>query len=331
MLFNFVFNRIEKYMIRRFTLNALLLSLLLSGCNFKHPKPIRIGTNVWIGYETLYLARSLGYYDNLPVKMVELPSATEVLHAFRNHTVEIAALTLDETLTLLQSENDLKIILIMDISKGGDALLAKPNITALSDIKGKRIGVENTAVGAILLDGALHAAKLTPANINIVPLTIDEHISAYLTDQVDAIITFEPIKTQLLELGAKKLFDSSQIPDRIIDVLVTRQHIIEQRSDDLKQLLNAYFKALNYLHNNPGDASSRIAPRMGLASTNILPQYKGLIIPDLKQNLQYLNNENAKLLQSSTKLANLMLQKKLLSKPVDSQSLIYGSLLPTQQ
>jgi len=317
-------------MAKWFTLSALLLSLL-SGCNFKHSKPLRIGTNVWIGYETLYLARSLGYYDNLPIKMVELPSATEVLHAFRNHTLEIAALTLDETLTLLQSENDLKIILIMDISKGGDALLGKPTIATLHDIKDKRIGVENTAVGAILLDGALHAAKLTSADIDIVPLTVDEHLSAYLTDQVDAIITFEPVKTQLLDLGAKKLFDSSQIPDRIVDVLVTRQHIIDQRTEDLKQLLAAYFKALTYLHNNPEDASSRIAPRMGLTSTNILPQYEGLIIPDLKQNLQYLNGENAKLLQPSTKLINLMLQKKLLFKQVDSHSLIYGSLLPAQQ
>lgn len=331
MLFYFDFSHTGKSMTTWFAFSTILFSLLLTSCHSEPPKPLRIGTNIWIGYETLYLARSLGYCDNLPIKLVELPSATEVLHAFRNHTLEVAALTLDETLSLLQSETDLKIILIMDISKGGDALLAKPNITTLHDIKGKRVGVESTAVGAILLDGALSSVKLTPADIDIIPLTVDHHLAAYQNNQVDAVITFEPVKKQLLDLGATNLFDSSQIPNRIVDVLVTRQHIIDQRPDDLKQLLSTYFKALAYIHKNPRDASVRIAPRLGLSSTEIQNQYDGIKIPDLNENHLFLNGEEPTLKDSSAKLASLMYQKELLYKQVDSQYLMNGSLLPVLQ
>ncbi len=135
-------------------------------------QPLRLGSNIWIGYETLYLAKKLGYYDKLPLNLVEMPSATEVMHAFRNHMLEMAALTLDEALFLKQTEQDIQIILVFDFSNGGDVLLGQPKITRLTELKGKKVGVENSAVGAILLDGALTSAQLSPADIQIVPLTV---------------------------------------------------------------------------------------------------------------------------------------------------------------
>ena len=39
----------------------------------------------------------------------------------------------------------------MNISAGADALVVKPQIKQASDLRGKRIGVEQTAVGAYLL------------------------------------------------------------------------------------------------------------------------------------------------------------------------------------
>ncbi|WP_051906370.1 ABC transporter substrate-binding protein [Methylomarinum vadi] len=309
-------------------LSLLFFCLMLMGCDEKPVKPLRVGTNTWIGYETLYLARNLGFLDSAPIRLVELPSATETIHAFRNRTLEVAALTLDETLTLLESESDIKIILVIDFSHGGDVLLAQPSITTLPKLKGKRIGVENTAVGAILLDGALSEAGLTPADIEIVPLTVDEHLFAYLNGEVDGIVTFEPVKNQLLSAGAVNLFDSSQIPERIVDVLITRRQVIEDRPQDLKRLLSAYFEALGYLAEAPLDSAKRIAPRMGLSSDQILPQYAGLKIPDITENRQLLKNGNSRLKANIARLTEIMYRKELLFKPIDTRSLTDASLLP---
>ena len=54
----------------------------------------------------------------------------------------------------------LKVILVMDFSNGDDVLLSKPDITSLTQVRGKNIVVEYTAVDAILLNGALNAAEL---------------------------------------------------------------------------------------------------------------------------------------------------------------------------
>ncbi len=146
-----------------FFILVLLIPSLMQGCERGPAPPLRVGSNVWPGYETLYLARSLGIFASTPIKLVELPSVTEVTHAFRNGGLEVAALTLDEALALLQQDTSLRVILVVDVSNGGDAVLARPEITSLAQLKNRRIGVENSAVGAIMLDGLLTTANKSVA------------------------------------------------------------------------------------------------------------------------------------------------------------------------
>ena len=76
---------------------ALLMPLL--GCSGPEPA-LRIGTNVWIGSEPLYLARELGRLDPAAVQLVEYPSASEVLRAYRNEAIDGMVISLDELFSL---------------------------------------------------------------------------------------------------------------------------------------------------------------------------------------------------------------------------------------
>jgi NitT/TauT family transport system substrate-binding protein len=304
-------------------------AVLLQSCDLE-PKPLlRVGSAVWPGYEPIYLARSLGSFKNTTVKLVELPSATEVAHAFQNNIIEVAALTLDETISLLQYNPDIRIILVMDSSNGGDALLAKPEITILANIKGKRIGVENTAAGAIILNSALTSANLTPTDIKLIPLTVDEHKDAYANGQIDAIVTYEPVKSHLLSQGAIQLFSSSQIPNRIIDVLITRQNIINQQPEELKHVLVSYFKARNYIQLQPHNASFKMAPRLQVEAAQVMALFQGLKFLSLDENRQLLSSHNPTLQSTAANLADLMFKQKLLTQLVSTDSIIDGSLLPS--
>ena len=66
----------------------LVASVALCGCMRDAEAPLRIGTNVWIGSEPLYLARDLGRLHPKAVQLVEYPSASEVLRAFRNQAID---------------------------------------------------------------------------------------------------------------------------------------------------------------------------------------------------------------------------------------------------
>jgi len=303
-----------------------ILSLLLTSCSLETERPLRIGSNNWIGYQPLYLAQKLGHYEETQVKLIELTSSSEVIHALRNGNLEGAGLTLDEALTVIEDGADLKVILVLDFSMGADALLAKPEISSLAELRDKRVAVEYTAVGAILLDGALQKAGVNVTEVDLVSCMLDEHLACY--SSVDAIVTFEPVKTQLLNKGARLLFDSSQIPGRIIDVLVVPEKTLVTHPRSLQQLISGYFKARKYLEAEPNAAANLVATRQELTAAEVLTAYDGLHLPSLEENHSLLSGKPIPLQRTAASLVQLMLKKNLLKYPVPVDDLIESRFLP---
>lgn len=309
-----------------FTFLACLLTIL-SSCTQEISAPLRVGANVWPGYESLYLARDLGYYDDSSIQLVDYPSATEVSRAFRNGELEVAALTLDETLALAETNPDIRIVLITDVSAGGDAIIAKPDIKSLTELQGQKVGVESTALGAFVITRALEQAGLTLQDIDIVSLGVSEHEDAFLKGTVDAVVTFEPVRSTLLATDAHVVFDSKQIPGEIVDVLVVPQTVLENQGEMLNMLAQGWFRALDYLAQEPLDAAKRMALREGIEPEQFLASLDLLHIPDLKENQDLLSKTDPALLKVIRKLSELMLEKGLLQQTVETGELLDGRVV----
>ncbi len=310
---------------------SMIITLLLVACNSQeNSPPMRIGTNIWAGYEPLYLARSLHYFSEDKVRLVENSSTSQSLRLYLNDHLDAAALTLDEVLLLQQRGGKPCVVLVMDISDGADVIIAKPEIKSLADLKGKRIGVENTAVGAYTLARALQLANISLDEIQIVSLEVDEHAQSFLADTVDAVVTFEPVRTQLLSTNANQIFDSSQIPNEIVDVLVVHQDYVQKYPEQVKNVLDNWFKALSFFAENPAEAATHMAPRMRLPASEVSSMYEGLVLPTQMQNRQLLgiDQANAPLRVTAEKLNQIMLKQKLLSRSVEVDNLcIYNQAL----
>ena len=300
---------------------ALFLVLLTCGGCTPEPTPVlRVGTNVWPGYEPLYLARHLGYFNHA-VRLVEYSSATQVISAYRNGAIEAAALTLDELLLLAQHGQDPRVVLVMDVSHGGDAILGRSELRSLSDLKGRRVGVEGTATGAYLLSRALETNDLTRADVVIVPLQVDEHERAFKEGRVDAVVTFEPVRSKMLAAGARELFNSAQIPGEIVDVLVVRGELSERNRRAADMLLRGWFRALEYLGQHPREAAALIAKRMQINPDQVLVSYQGLRLPSQADNRTLLAGNSPQLIPVVQRLAAVMTDQKLLQRPVDPTGL----------
>ncbi|MGD2181728.1 ABC transporter substrate-binding protein [Lusitaniella coriacea] len=307
---------------------ALLFSLsLLTSCNTAPASPLRVAINPWPGYETLYLARSLGHYENTPIELIDFPSAAEEMRAYRNGNVEAMASTLDQALTLATTQSDVRIVTIMDFSEGGDVILAKPEILNLKALKGKRVGVEASALGAYTISRALELADLTPKDIEVVSLRLSEHERAFKDGEIDAVVTFGAARTRILETGAKQIFDSSQIPGEIVDTLVVRQSVLETQSEASQALVKGHFEAREYLKKHPQESAERVAPRTQITPEQFLESFEGLRSPDIQENQTLLGGENPLLLKTARRLVAIMMDNDLLSKPVDPANLLDDRLV----
>lgn len=305
----------------------LFIMVVIAGCAQGPKVPLRIGTNVWPGYEPLYLANEMACFDEATIKLVEYTSATEVTRAFRNSAIDAAALTLDETLQLAETDAGLKVILITDISHGADVVLARPEIKSVKDLKNKRVGIEATALGAYVLTRALQSAGMDLGDIKVVSLEVSEHEDAFKKGHVDAVVTFEPVKTKLIAAGAIKIFDSSRIPGEIVDVLVVRSDYLERNTEKVRKLIEGWFRALKYMQTNQLHAAKLMAKREGLNEEEFLKSLSGLKFPDLRENRLMLAGDPPELVPSAKRLADLMLQQRLLRRAPDVNALLDGHYL----
>jgi NitT/TauT family transport system substrate-binding protein len=298
------------------------LSFLVS-CATTPPAPLRVAVNLWPGYETLYLARSLGYYGNAPIELIDFPSGTEQVKAFRNGTVEAAALSLDQAFVLATTHPDIRVITVMDFSEGGDVILAKPTIPNVQSLQGKRVGLEANALGAYIITRALERVNLSIKDIQIVSLDPSEHERAFETGAIDAAVTFGPARVKLLEAGAKQIFDSSNLPGEIVDVLVVREAFLTHHPETVKALVKGHFRGLDYLNQHPMESARRIAPRTQVTPAQFLDSLKGLRSPDLSENQVLLGHSPRSLLQLTQRLVEVMTEHNLLPGSVNLQNLFY--------
>lgn len=300
--------------------------MALAGCA-NAEMPLRVAVNGWIGYASLFLAQEQGHAPEAVVRLVEFPSNTASVMALLNHDVAAAALTLDELLQAREGGLNIRAAMVFDESCGADVVMAHPRVATLADLRGKRIGVESTAVGALMLSRLLDAAGLPATALVKVPLTADRHVAAYTSGAVDAVITFEPMASRLQQQGAHRLLDSSRFPGLIVDVLAVSADIDLRQAAQLRQLIQGHFQAIQHLQAHPAHASRLLSPHLQLASDAVLEAFKGIRMADAQDNRQWLAGSQPRLQASARAVGQTMLDSRLLQRPADVADLCDPSFL----
>ncbi|WP_372719219.1 ABC transporter substrate-binding protein [Immundisolibacter sp.] len=261
------------------------LPLWLAAC--VPAKPLSVGVHPWIGYESFYLAGEFGW---LPpgVAFQQEGAARDSLAALKAGTLDAATLTLDEVVRARAGGLRLTVVLVLDVSSGVDMVLAQPGITRLANLAGKRIGVERSAMGALVLKYSLMEAGLAADAVTVVELSPDQQLAAWRERRVDAVVTYGPNAALLLREGAVKLLDSRKMPANRFGVLAVRHDRLPGREDALRALLGAHFRALEHLRNNRPDAVYRIAAHQGIRASEVVRAMAGVSLPDLAGNRHYL-------------------------------------------
>ena len=262
----------------------LFIVAFVSACSPSEERKLRVEANVWPGYAAGFVAEALDLWETDRIQMVRQSSASEVARAFQNGIVEVAALTLDEALRLADQGEDIRIFFVADESAGADVILGKPPLSRMRELKGKRVAVEMSALGAFFLTRALEVNNMPPDAIEIVPITVDQSVSAYHRSDVDAVVTFEPFRTEILAEGAVSLFDSSEIRGEILDVLVVREKTIKSFAKGLKRLVKAWLEANRMIQQKNPEALKIAANHLELRVDEVPSAFDEIVLPDAALN-----------------------------------------------
>ncbi len=304
---------------------ALAAAGVLAAC--QPPRlPMRLGSIVFPGYEFIYLARELGLLDPRLVRLVDMRANTETLRALASGQLEAATLTVDEMLTARAEGVDLMVLAVLDVSDGADAVIAQPGVD-LTNLRGKRIAVEDAAVGGVMLAALLEAAGLRTADIRKVPIDLPGSVDAFEKRHADAVVAAEPWVSQMEQKGGVRIFDSIKVPGRIVDVLVVRRSVIDEYQDALAHLVQAHFQAQAQFRTDQAKVAALMAPRLGTTAEQVAPMFRGLNLPDAQANRKLLAPQGA-FDQMTRDLQNYMMASGLIRQTIALSDFVDTRFLP---
>lgn len=298
-------------------------ALVAAGCDTHEAEPLRIGAQVFPGYEFLYLARATGQLQPKRIRMVEAPSASASLRALGTGAIDGACLTLDEVLSARERGIELTVLAVLDVSMGADVVLAHPDVGGLPGLRGRTLGVEQTAVGALMLDAVLQRAGLALRDVKIRHVGFDAHEAEFKARRIDAVVSYEPVKSRLVQAGAQVVYSSADIPGRILDVLAVRPSLLDSRPQDLQHLLDAHFSALDGYRAEPARYRPLLAERLHLAPAEVDQAYAELDLPDRPRNRTWFAGDRTYLTQAAAELSQVMLSAGLLTSRLEQPTSLF--------
>lgn len=293
------------------------------------PAPLRLGIIPWIGFETLRMGAERGWVP-ASVQLRQMANATEVRAALQRNELDAATLTLDEMLASRGQGVPLAAVLVMDQSAGADMLVARPAVGSLAGLRGRRIAVEESAVGALVLVTVLQRAGLDRKAVEVVPMPVNEQPAAWAQNRIDAAITFEPTASHLLRESGRRLFDSRTMPDTLFDVLAVRRDRLATCGAAVGAAVRSHFVGLNHLRVNRADAVHRIARQQGVSPAEVRAALAGVALPDLARNKALLTGEQL-IRGPAQRLADLMLEHGLLARHEGLGDAFEGGFLPAEE
>jgi len=248
------------------SLALLLLIALVAGCSkpSASDQPIKLALSPWPGWFFWYVVEEKGFFEEhgVNVELEWFPVYSDSLQALATGKVDANSQTLSDTLAPASKGIGLKAVLVNDNSFGGDAIVAKSEIGSIEELKGKTVATELGTVDHLLLLTALAEHGMSESDINYVNMTVNDAGPAFISGKTDASVLWEPFQTiAVKEGGGKVLFSSKETPGLIPDLLVFKESVVEQRPDDVQNIVNAWFDAVAWYAENEQEGLEIMARR----------------------------------------------------------------------
>jgi len=264
----------------------MIVTVLLSACSgtaSTAKTPLRVGWSLWPGWYPMVIAQEQGLFEKhgVQVEIIYYDTYKNTMPALGSGMVDGGGLALGDTL-LDDVAEDIKVVLITDESAGGDQILAGPAIKNIQDLKGKRIGVQAGTYGEVLVQEMLDKNNLLRSDVTFVEVPVEDVPNA-IPSIVDAAHTYEPYASQTRAKGNNPIFTSVDTPGLLLNVFAFRKDILQQRPEDVKGFIAAWFEAVKYWQENPAAGNALIAQTLGISESEV--SIEGIKIYGQAQNL----------------------------------------------
>jgi NitT/TauT family transport system substrate-binding protein len=292
---------------------------------------VRVGVSDWTGWVAWYVARDQGYFRKYGanVELVWFANYTDSIAALSTGQLDANCQTWSDTLGPIAKGVPLEAVLVNDNSAGNDALMVAPRIHAFTDLRGRKIALEQYSVSHFVLYTALERNGLAPHDVDIVNLSAGDAAAAFMSGRVDAAVVWNPWISQIQKSGTgRPLFTSTQMPGLIPDLLVASSNAIQRKRKDLIGMIRAWFDTEAFIRSQPDRAVAIMAKVVGMDPGQYRVFLPGTRFFDAAANREAFDPQNDhSLVRVAPTIAAFLLSNKLIDGRPDAQRGVDRSLL----
>lgn len=247
---------------------------------------VRYGGSAWLGHYPAYLAMNEGFLakEGIEQGWESFGTSSARMTAVMSGGVDIACTGIVSALALMaRGARQFSIIGVPETFGRVEGLIGRENVKSLDDLKGKKVGVTFASSAHLLVLDILDKAGLSEKDVTVLNVPAPELPAAMQSGQIDVAAAWtpqfdhilrQPGATLLADDTAFSLYESHQVTPGP-DVLIVRRAFADQHPDTVKAYLRAYFRACEFLRDQPQDAAERLLTLTNINIEDQLAAVKG--------------------------------------------------------
>lgn len=264
-------------MTRTKILSATALSLGVLAASFspamaEKKADFKLAWSIYAGWMPWGYLESSGIMDKwakkygITVDIVQINDYIESINQYTAGAFDGVSATNMDTLSIPSGGGvDTTALIVGDYSNGNDAIISK-DATSVAELKGTKVNLVELSVSHYLLARALDKAGLAEKDLAGVVNTSDaDMIAAFATPEVKTVVTWNPLVSEIMSSNpdAHKIFDSSEIPGEILDLMVVNTETLKDNPELGKAVAGAWYEVMGKMAAGDEEALTAMAEAAG--------------------------------------------------------------------
>jgi NitT/TauT family transport system substrate-binding protein len=298
----------------KFLMIVILIISLTAELSMAEKTKVKIGWSIYVGWMPWDYADASGilkkWGDKYDVDLQLLPKMDYIasIEAYVSGQLDACVMTNMEALDMpCASGINSTALIIGDYSNGNDAILTRDGIT-IDNIKGYSVYLVELSVSHYLLDRFLRTKGLKEKDVKIVNTSDSDIAPIFISNEsAKVVVTWNPLVMEIMKTpGITNIYDSSQIPGEILDLLMVRTDLLEKNPNVGKALVGAWYEVMGIMSKRGTDsekALTHMADEAGCSLIEYKNQLKTTMMfwtsksavdyagsAEIKQNMDYVRN-----------------------------------------
>lgn len=202
--------------------------------------------------------------DGTRAELLVFDSSPDVKNALVSGQIDAAVMGVPAMLAGAAAQQDVR--LIAASADGGSAIVGRPDITDVDDLRGKRVGYPIGSSQEVILRATLTAAGIDPdRELTLVNLAFSDMANAYASGQIDAFSSAEIGPSVAKQNGARDVVSPYDTAIGKVNIgLATTQRTIDTDPDLVQTIVDAHAAAVSYMDSHRDEWRDRVVAEFGL-------------------------------------------------------------------